>query len=335
MKKRYVWIDLLRIIAMFSVILMHVMGNTLYTYNLDGSPRVLYYALIDFLNFSVPLFIMISGIIFLDSKKEITLEVMLKKYCLKIIYIILLFGAFNVILEEVFINKSLTLNIFKIIFIRIITGDLWSHMWYLYLILGIYLITPFLKTMINHTNKRDLSILLIMLFIFLLIVPEINHIFNIGIVAILPATSTFVFYYLYAYYIKTNHPSKTFIAISYLLSIIAIIFIILKYTNNIVIFNTSYESLSTFFITNSILLMFLDRNIKIKGKQIINNIGENSLGIYVLHQFYINIIFKLLKFDMILTHPYTGLIIYSFMIFTITYLTTAILRKFKIFRKIL
>ena len=64
MKKRLLWIDVLRIIAIFSVIVMHVIGNTTYTLNVNNT----IYNIINVILYSVmPLFVMISGILFLDK----------------------------------------------------------------------------------------------------------------------------------------------------------------------------------------------------------------------------------------------------------------------------
>ena len=41
-KERIVWLDLLRVIAMMSIIFYHVAGNTLGTYNITGTSKTVY-----------------------------------------------------------------------------------------------------------------------------------------------------------------------------------------------------------------------------------------------------------------------------------------------------
>lgn len=79
---------------------------------------------------------MISGIMLLN-KENLTIKSMLKKYVLKVLIGIFLFGIFFSSLELIYDGWNLNLNFMKEVFIRIISGNTWAHMWYLYLIFGL------------------------------------------------------------------------------------------------------------------------------------------------------------------------------------------------------
>ena len=170
MKKRIVWIDLLRVISMISIIIIHVIGNTLNTYHLNGTAKTIYHIIEQLCYFAIPLFVMLSGIFFLN--KDIDIRKIITKYSKKILLIILVFGSFYSFLELFFIDKKISLNLFITIFKNLITGNLWAHMWYLYMILGLYLITPFLRVFIKHAEEKTIQYFLVLMYLFSILIPD-------------------------------------------------------------------------------------------------------------------------------------------------------------------
>lgn len=336
MKKRIAWIDLLRIIGIFGVILMHVVGNTINTYgNLTKNANYLYAFVGILFQFAVPLFVMISGMMFLN-KKGITFKDMLKKYIIKILLIILFIGTCMILMEEIFINKSISIDLIKKVFLRLITGDIWAHMWYLYLTFGLYLITPVLVIITNNITQKDFKVFLILLFIITIFLSTLNNMFNIDIAFNTINISGYIFYYFYGYYLYKYDVSKKYKVLNYILSFISIAFLFYYVKIHTSLdFSFSYTTFIPFTLASSCILLFKNKDIKLKANSLINSIGICSLGIYVLHQFFINIIYKLLKFKYIVYHPYAGLIFYTLVVFIISYIVTYLLRKIKIIGKYL
>ena len=262
---------------------------------------------------------MISGMMFLN-KKEITFKEMLKKYCLKIFLTITVIGSLMIILEEFYYGNPLTL---KIIFDRIITGEIWAHMWYLYLILGLYLITPVLVLITNNIKEKEYKIFLIILFILTIFFNTLNLNIAFNMINI----SGYLFYYFYGYYLYKYNISNTYKNINYILSILSIIYIGYHVSNKCSLdYLFSYTSFIPFILASSLILILKDKDIK-RGSNLITSIGLCSYGIYIYHQVFINIIYKGLKLDYIFKYPYTGIIIYILGIFILTYGLTLILKK--------
>ena len=331
-KKRIVWIDLLRVIGVIGVILIHVVSNTVNTFGgLSNNSHIFYVFIRYFFSFAVPLFVMISGMVFL-GKKEISYKDMFKKYILKIILIILVIGSLMVLMEEIFINKNISINLVKTLVIMLITGDIWAHMWYLYLVLGLYLITPVCILITNNIKEKEYKIFLIILFLVSIIVPSLSKLLNLNLAFNYLNLSSYIFYYFYGYYLYKYNISKEYKIFNYILAIIAICYTIYSaITVNVIDKAFAYTTLVPCILSSCVILLFKDKNIK-KDK-LINLIAVNSLGIYIIHQLFINIIYKLLKFDIIVNYPYIGLIIYSLVILLLSLLTTYILRKSGVIRK--
>lgn len=336
MKKRILWIDVIRIIGMISVIMIHIIGNTLNTFHLSGPEGLVFNVISKILYFSIPLFIMLSGAMFLAKNKTIDYKTILSKYALKIFLAIIIFGTIFSLLELLFIYKTISFSFIPMIFIKIISGNTWDHMWYLYLILGLYLITPILKKITNNISKQEYIYFLIILYLFTILIPELSSIFSINIAFSIPL-QPFLLLYFYGHFIITYDFSKLYKYISYILGIISLLLIIYLIINNKYLNLINYTSTLTFLISNAIIILLKNKDFKIKEplERLTNSLGTCSFGIYIIHQFFINLIFKLFKIDIILTYPYISLIIYSLVVLILSYLTIYILKKSKLISKYL
>ena len=333
MKKRLVWLDILRIIGMVCVIMMHIVGNTINTYHLAGNAQVIYSTIALLCYFSIPLFIMLSGMYFLN--KDIDFSLMLKKYCRRILLIILIFGSAFSFLELYFDTRVISIDYIPKTLKNILTGELWAHMWYLYTILGLYLITPFLRIITKNIKEKDFKYFIILLFIFSILIPDIQTIFNINIAFTIPIASAFVFYYIYGAYIINHKFSFCETFLSIFLGIGSIILIIVGSITKTPYIPITYGSTTVFLVANMVFILFMNKEFKIPKKLqgFIASLGTCSLGIYVIHQFFINVVYKLLKFKFILTSPYWGLILYVFIILGASYITVYLLKKLPFINK--
>lgn len=336
MKKRIIYYDVLKVISLIAVIVMHIIGNTINTFGFNGISKDIYNVICNLCYFAVPIFIMVSGSLFLNPDKKLDIEDILKKYISRIIICLLLFGMFYSMLEIYFntnlINLELIYNSFK----NIITGNLWAHMWYLYLILGLYLFTPIFRIISSKSTKKEYQYLLILLFIFTIIINDINAYLKINIAFNILIISPYIFLYFLGDYLSRYGITKKIKYANYIFSLISVVVIILK--NVFYMSDSFYMTYTCFFSFNITLSVFLlikemKFNFNDKIKNIIINISECTLGIYLIHQLIINIIYKLLKIDIILDYPYVCLILYSIVTFCLSYLITTLLRKFKIVRK--
>ena len=230
-KERIVWIDLLRVIGVIGVILIHVVSNTINTFgNLSNNSHTFYVFIHYFCSFAVPLFVMISGMMFL-GKKDLTYEKMFRKYILKIVLIILVIGTLMILMEEIFINKNISLSLFKKVFMRLIEGDIWAHMWYLYLILGLYLLTPVFTLITNNIKEKEYKTFLVILFIISILIPSLNKMFDIKIAFNMISVSGYIFYYFYGYYIYHFDIDKKYKMFNYIACILAFAYTIYRAIN--------------------------------------------------------------------------------------------------------
>ena len=128
-KKRLTNIDLLKILCIISVIIIHVSSYNLEKIIYSNIDNSLYFIINIFNNitrFSVPCFIMITGMFILD--KDITIKEILKKYILKIVIVFILFCSIYAIYN--YHNDINSFNNYHYF------GA--YHLWYLILLIGLY-----------------------------------------------------------------------------------------------------------------------------------------------------------------------------------------------------
>ncbi len=330
--KREKWIDILRFLSIISVVMLHVIGNTINTFGLTGTPNKVYTILIGIINACIPIFVMISGYLLLNPKKELSYKDILKKYVLKAVLALIVFGSVFIALEEIFTYKAISINIIPKIILGLINGEVWAHMWYLYMLITLYLLTPLIRRVVS-TDKKELKYILIILFLLSILIPTLNEIPKINMTLYI-SCSSYVFYYILGYYLGNYDQSKKVRYSLYIASIISIAFVIVANIFESSIVSPTYNALHLLPIGVGVFVLVKNIFKNRESSNLLETIGNCSLGIYILHQFFINVVFKLLKLKWIVIHPYIGLLIYSFLIFLLTFMVVYIMKKIKVFDKI-
>ena len=168
--------DIMRIIAACAVIMIHISAD--YVITLDGNTWD--FLLANFFNsfsrFAVPMFVMISGALMLDENKAVS-----SSKILQIIWnmLFILFSwsffyaiSFNLIKpvlfhEEISVASAITTFFY---------GH--YHMWYLYVQIGLYAVTPLLRFFVKKENATLIRYYLILAVIICFTIPFANHILN-------------------------------------------------------------------------------------------------------------------------------------------------------------
>lgn len=195
-------LDGLRILATCAVVLLHTMTGAM---NLSDASTALGYreallTLRDLVTFSVPVFLMISGYLFLNPEKEITYPQMLRRYCLRIVLAILLFGIPYALAELVMTAGSFSPDMLLQAIWLTLTGRTWAHMWYLYTILLLYLLTPAIKWLLAKLPNALWVLALALLVLFSSIAPMCNMVTESSTLPELPGVMIYAFYYIVGYY---------------------------------------------------------------------------------------------------------------------------------------
>ena len=293
-------ISILRIVATLAVLFMHCSNSmTANSIRFDVNPtQYSFFAICTVLMmWAVPIFFMISGNLLLNSNKTFTVEQVIKKYVSRMILALFVFGVPFSIMELVVNSK--TINPFYLInsIVNVVNGDSWDHLWYLYAMIGIYIVLPVIKPFVIETDKNNLFHFIIALFLFNVIFPYVNILAGSEIYFTLPIIGYSVMYFLLGAYLSNiefhDIEKNKMIIISACIVLSFIQIIICLQTGESFLKYTGYDSPLTVVWSVLIYVLFINT---IKGDRLNENklwkIDRLCFGVYLIHPFFINFLYK-------------------------------------------
>lgn len=336
---RIIQFDVLRIIAALAVVLLHTSGQKY----IDSYPSIEWDVrnICDSLvRWAVPIFVMISGALFLDSKKTIKTK---KLYSRNITRIILIFAFWSVIYAVYAGDDKGILFMFG----RMIKGPF--HFWFLKMIIGLYITVPIVRAI--TANKKLEQYFLCLSFLTAFLIPMIfplmgyisdeakeyavNYYNEFGI----KIASGYVGYFVLGHYLTSNVIKKTTKRVIYFLGILSVVAvcILTDFVSNRagtpdMVF---YDNVNVFTLFEATALFIFIKDIKIapKYQPFIINSSKLSLGIYIVHPLVMVILLDLWKFDSAFLNPVYFIPIYALIIFLISYCVSYVLTRIPIIKK--
>ncbi len=290
-KNRYLWADLIRIIATFAVVAIHVNTNFIYSWNkipwVDWWISDIYDAMI---RFAVPVFIILSGYLLLD-KQEDDWVFFSKRFGKVFVPLV----AWSMI-YWIFVNNYDVFSVFTIDFVRRFLADtIYYHLYFLYIIIGLYLITPLLRRILANANMHDIYYFLMLWFLF---TPfrQLIGLFGYNFEIPLEAVTGYLGYYIIGYAIKKTRITDKIIYLSGIMAVTSIMgtivgsYILSMNSGKFEPFFTYGLSITT--VVYSICLFIFLREVLdhmivstaiMNIKNIINAVASASMGIYLIH----------------------------------------------------
>lgn len=195
------FLDVLRVLATCAVVLMHVLTGATDVTDASIVPeyRSLLLSVMDLVTWCVPIFLLISGYLFLNPERTLTYPVMIKKYCRRIALAILLFGVPYAASELIVAERTFRIRMIPEALKMTLMGHTWSHMWYLYLILFLYLITPLLKKVLRVLPVWGVAAVMTVIFLGSSVAPFLNKVLDVNSIPVLPDGGVYFLYYLCGY----------------------------------------------------------------------------------------------------------------------------------------
>lgn len=154
MRKRIDYFDYLRILATYAVVVLHIAAEH-FNYVDINTFRWQALNLYDGISrWAVPVFVMMSGALFLDGKGK-GIRILYKKYIFRIVIAFCFWS-----LVYAFIEKAVYEETWSEFFLEFLSGH--YHMWFLFMIVGLYMMVPLLRKIIED---EKLVLYLLILFV--------------------------------------------------------------------------------------------------------------------------------------------------------------------------
>ena len=274
-------INILRVIALLDIILIHT---------LKSQPNFnLLNFMFTFVSIGINLFIIISGYLLLDKDEDII--VFYKKRVVSILPLFIMWSFIYIIYYKE--NPFYVLSGY-----RYAAG----HLWYIPMILGLYLITPWLRKVLKYCEKETLVIVLLWF-----IINVLNPMLIFFKLPFLNLSSFpivgFLGYYLLVYYIKkySSQLKVKYFYIIYMLGFLFTYFIsyyFMNYVGKKNVFFYDKNSISVFFMSISFFIIILKVDFSYltsKAKKVLNFLSKYSYHVYLAHLLFYEIGLKITK----------------------------------------
>jgi len=268
-------IDILRIFAFVFIVMLHTLNRQYgLTVWMSG------YAVI---SIGVNLFIMISGYLLLDRTETV------KEFFRKRFFSILpLFIIFNIIYIYFYNHSFIT--------IKKISAP---HFWYIYMILGLYLLTPWLRKVLQYAEKETFYV--VVLWFLCNVLNPYMQFFKFPKIPFshFPITG-FIGYYILGYYLKKYRyklEKIPFICVigvyitGFLISVLSTKYVLVTTGNRISDFFDK-NSLGTFFMSVSFFIFWIKFNFKNRNK-VIRMISDSTYFAYLIHIIILHYVIKI------------------------------------------
>lgn len=254
MTERITFIDFGRVVSIFCVIILHVCLGSYYLfslkYDLNWSVTLFYYTLS---RVSVPVFVMISGVTTIWLKKQCNQVVTVSSALYRISKLIIPIFFWSVV-YLLLLDQYTPIALFKI---------LWSpqglvHLWFLYMLIGLYLLSPFISLIFNSKYKEYIRYSLLLWFIFACVNVYTEAFFGVKLgewFGLLPNyQSGFVGYYILGAYMMTFRPISLSKSIIVTIAGAALSYFLVVWDNhNAPVFN---DRLLNFLAPNIVMMSF-------------------------------------------------------------------------------
>ncbi|WP_207426220.1 acyltransferase [Pedobacter sp. SYSU D00535] len=193
-----VWADNMRVLATVSMILLHVISPILYKFG--NASWQLWHAgnLIDSaVRFCVPVFVMLSGALLLG--KDFRLKDFLVKRLLRVVLPFVFWSGIYIV-YDLLMGKSRMVGLANWLVLKVQAGAAY-HLWYIYMIVGLYLFIPILNKWIKHCSQKEIQYFLCIWFTTLMLNQSLFSRFKPAIE--LSYFSGFLGYLVLGYYLST------------------------------------------------------------------------------------------------------------------------------------
>lgn len=209
-------VDLIRTVAILGVLLLHAANDL--TVQQMNSFEIFRWTTVDIYEslgrVGVPLFIMLTGALLLQpSKLDEPIKVFFKKrwtrIALPFIFWAVIYFAWDFLVDHQINNQAISASS---IIQGILTGP-YFHFWYLYMLTGLYLLTPILRIVVLHSERSLIKYLLVIWALGTAIFPLLSLFGDYALNSFVFTVPAYVGYFLLGTYLLSVKMKRSTLAI--------------------------------------------------------------------------------------------------------------------------
>ena len=338
-KERVYYLDYLRVLAMFSVMIGHSACRYWETVDVNSRSFVelnIYQAL---LRWAVPVFVMISGALFLN--RNIALSKLYSKYILRMVTAFVVWTVFYAIVSK----EGAYSFPFNLLY-----GH--YHMWYIYMCIFLYMVSPLLNKLI--CNYKWVKIFLISVVTICFLGTQAIVMFGDFISRDIAESTIawkilysrvgssvdilgYLFYFVLGYHLNTVEIKKPVRIVMYVLGILGGISTFwldqIMTINTQVACSTYYNAVTINILLQSAAIFIFFKNIDFKKNAFISKLAQYTFGAYLVHAFFIELLDRCYHINGFIVDAFVGCFFVGVLVMFLSYLVSFALNNMPVINK--
>lgn len=304
---RLAYADLLRVFATIAVIVLHLAGSQMGVVSVTSPAWRVFNVYDALVRWCVPVFVMLSGMFMLDPHKGLPTAKLFFHNALRILICLVFWGGVYAVVEYVAAGGRFTLWGLWGAILNAFRGNTHYHLWFLYMILGLYLVTPILRAFCRGASRWDFHYFFIIAFLFASLLPTAFYFWpnstavlhtwydKLGVQLVMG----YVGYYVAGYYLKEYTISRLAEALIYVFGVIGAVVtvwgtrVLSLRAGGLVDVFYGYHSPTVVCFSVAIFVLFryvLGVSDERSRKQRLGGVARISFGIYLVHDLFIMIL---------------------------------------------
>lgn len=350
--KRKVYCDYLRLVATFAVVFIHVAASNWSNVDVNGIQWQIFNIYDSLVRWGVPIFVMISGALFLN--RDVPIKNIYSKYVLRMVIAFVSWSLFYAILTTDTFQHGLIYSL-KSHIGTLVTGH--YHMWFVLMIIGLYMCIPFMKKIVS--DETVMKYFLKLSFIFAFLIPWVlkivndfvgsnnsmiqkmvttidSNLMNMGMSMVLGYT----FYFILGYYLDRIEIKKDVRVMIYVAGILGFIFTVVadaglsiktQVANSNYYGNFEVNVLLEVIAVHTFFKYHTFQNEKVN--QLVVVLSKFGFGAYLIHTFIIESMAAILHFDTLSMNAWISVPLISIIVFGVSMGVSAVLNHIPVIKK--
>lgn len=321
---RLAYADLLRVLATIAAVVLYVSAGWLDQCAVGSTEWTVLCTYNALTRWCVPMFAMLSGAFLLDPKKSVNLRDIFFRYILRVLIALLVWGILYALLDYGHSDWHFTWVGIKSAFGSVLRAQTHDHLWFLYVMLGLYLVTPILRAFVRGASRGTFHWFFILTFLVASLLPALQKLWPAQLALPMAWLDQmdiylvlgYVGYYVAGYYLKNYTLGRLAEFMIYLLGILGAVVTVwgsaalsihhgsfrgalLEYNAP----NVVFVSVAVFVLFRYVLGVSEERS----RRQRLGGVARITFGIYLIHEFFIMLLryfgVSTLSFNPILSVP--------------------------------
>lgn len=330
MKEHLKCIDTLRVVATIVVICIHVASMFI---SLNGlQPGVDYlgaYGVVRCFS-AVAIFVMISGMLLLDKSQPITYTQVFERYIPRVLWSLVLFALPMCMVEQIMTRHEASIaDMFTAGIINFLTGNSWTHMWYMYMLLGLYPVVPLLHNFVLHSTKKEHTQLAAVLAMIAIIIPNISMVTGADMHHYLTLPSFIGTFYI-GFYLRRYCPDNKFVVAASLLCLLVYVAYGIYFAEHVRPI-VGPEFILSIITAGAVFCIFRRWPV---CSAMCSRLVPHCFCIYIVHPVFLNLMFKVLHLgDKLTFSPWINMILVVIIAFVLSFVVSYFLHLIPFLRK--